>query len=547
MNSEKYTLYKNANVQTVDKENPKAESFIVKDSKFLFVGSEEDSRKKLEGKEFDEINLESNLVLPGFNDSHLHFLHYAKGLLNVNLTGTRSIDELKTRLKEKLESRDKEDNFWLEGEGWNQDYFVDEKRFPTKEDLDEVSTEIPILIMRACFHIGVLNSKGLELLELNSSNASEYGDLIEVFPNGEPNGVIKENLLENVKSKKPGFDYDLTKDILLKAQEKAFEQGLTSVQSDDFGYVPNQDFNLLFDLFKDLYEEDKLKLRISEQCLFLNVKDEEKFFNEGYHYGWGNETYRISTVKILSDGSLGARTAALRNGYNDDSSTKGIMLFTQEELDEMVLLSHENKCPVAIHGIGDRAIEMALNSIEKAKKTYPDIKLRHGIVHCQITDEELLNRFKELEVMALVQPIFIDYDMNIVSDRVGEELSKTSYAWKTMKDKGINVSFGTDAPVEPFDTMPNIYSAVTRKNITGDEEKTYLEKEKMSMEDAIYAYTYESAYASGEEEIKGTISPGKLADFIVLDKDLFNLENDKEILDTKVLETYVEGQLVFRR
>lgn len=547
MNSEKYTLYKNANVQTVDKENPKAESFIVKDSKFLFVGSEEDSRKKLEGKEFDEINLESNLVLPGFNDSHLHFLHYAKGLLNVNLTGTRSIDELKTRLKEKLESRDKEDNFWLEGEGWNQDYFVDEKRFPTKEDLDEVSTEVPILIMRACFHIGVLNSKGLELLELNSSNASEYGDLIEVFPNGEPNGVIKENLLENVKSKKPGFDYNLTKDILLKAQEKAFEQGLTSVQSDDFGYVPNQDFNLLFDLFKDLYEEDKLKLRISEQCLFLNVKDEEKFFNEGYHYGWGNETYRISTVKILSDGSLGARTAALRNGYNDDSSTKGIMLFTQEELDEMVLLSHENKCPVAIHGIGDRAIEMALNSIEKAKKTYPDIKLRHGIVHCQITDEELLNRFKELEVMALVQPIFIDYDMNIVSDRVGENLSRTSYAWKTMKDKGINVSFGTDAPVEPFDTMPNIYSAVTRKNITGDEEKTYLEKEKMSMEDAIYAYTYESAYASGEEEIKGTISPGKLADFIVLDKDLFNLENDKEILDTKVLETYVGGQLVFKR
>lgn len=547
MNSEKYTLYKNANVQTVDKENPKAESFIVKDSKFLFVGSEEDSRKKLEGKEFDEINLESNLVLPGFNDSHLHFLHYAKGLLNVNLTGTRSIDELKTRLKEKLESRDKEDNFWLEGEGWNQDYFVDEKRFPTKEDLDEVSTEVPILIMRACFHIGVLNSKGLELLELNSSNASEYGDLIEVFPNGEPNGVIKENLLENVKSKKPGFDYNLTKDILLKAQEKAFEQGLTSVQSDDFGYVPNQDFNLLFDLFKDLYEEDKLKLRISEQCLFLNVKDEEKFFNEGYHYGWGNETYRISTVKILSDGSLGARTAALRNGYNDDSSTKGIMLFTQEELDEMVLLSHENKCPVAIHGIGDRAIEMALNSIEKAKKTYPDIKLRHGIVHCQITDEELLNRFKELEVMALVQPIFIDYDMNIVSDRVGENLSRTSYAWKTMKDKGINVSFGTDAPVEPFDTMPNIYSAVTRKNITGDEEKTYLEKEKMSMEDAIYAYTYESAYASGEEEIKGTISPGKLADFIVLDRDLFNLENDKEILDTKVLETYVGGQLVFKR
>ena len=185
---------------------------------------------------------------------------------------------------------------------------------------------------------------------------------------------------------------------------------------------------------------------------------------------------------------------------------------------------------------------MSLDAIEYSKKARPDLELRHGIVHCQITDDALLERIKNLNVITFVQPIFIDYDMNIVYDRVGDELADSSYAWKTMIDKKIHVSFGTDCPVESFNTMPNIYSAVTRKNITGEEKKIYLPKEKMNMYEAIRAYTYEGAYASGEEDIKGTISPGKLADFIILDRDIFNLSSNEEILDTHVLETYVDGK-----
>ena len=189
---------------------------------------------------------------------------------------------------------------------------------------------------------------------------------------------------------------------------------------------------------------------------------------------------------------------------------------------------------------------MALDAIENSQNTYPGKNLRDSIVHCQITDEGLLDRIRDLKVLTLIQPIFIDYDMNIVESRIGKELTETSYAWKTMMDKKIPTSFGTDCPVESFNTMPNIYSAVARKNVTGKDKRVFLPKERMSMEEALKAYTIEGAYASGEEDIKGTITAGKLADFIVLDKDLFNLKDEEEILATKVVETYFDGELVYK-
>jgi predicted amidohydrolase YtcJ len=217
---------------------------------------------------------------------------------------------------------------------------------------------------------------------------------------------------------------------------------------------------------------------------------------------------------------------------------------SQEGLDELVLFAQKHNCPTAIHAIGDRAIELALNSIEKARKTGSD-NLRHGIVHCQITDKAMLERFKELDVLAFIQPIFIDYDMNIVDARVGNDLTQTSYAWKTMVDGNVHASIGTDCPVEAFDTMPNIYSAVARKNLTGAEKRVFLPQEKLSMEETIHAYTVEGAYASGEEYLKGTITAGKLADFIVLDHDLFSLSSEEEILQTKVVATIFDGKLAY--
>jgi predicted amidohydrolase YtcJ len=541
------TLYKNGNIHTMDNVNPGADTIIVNENKFAYVGTQAGAEKYMEskGKADKVVDLAGRLVIPGLNDSHMHFVHFAKSLKSVNLSGTKSIGEIKERVLERINSRDQGDKTWIEGEGWNHDYFLDEKRFPTKFDLDEVSTEIPILVVRACCHVGSLNTAGMNAFGINKETAPSYGNLIGLLPNGEPDGTIKESLLDTVKSKISTLNLESLKDIIDVAQHKALAQGLTSVQSDDVGYTPNYDYDLLFQAFRELDEVGKLHIRIGEQCSLFKKPTMEGFFNKGYKYGFGTDKYRVNCLKLFTDGSLGARSALLRNPYADDSSTKGIQMFSQEELDEVVMFSHSNNCPVAIHAIGDGAIVMCLDSIEKAQKAYPEIHLRHGIVHCQITDSHMIDRFKELGVLAFVQPIFIDYDINIIEDRVGAELAKTSYAWKTMIDKGIHLSLGTDCPVEAFNTMPNIYSAVARKNITGENKRVYLPNERLSMNEAIHAYTYEGAYAAGEENVKGTISKGKLADFIVLDKDLFNLQCDEEILDTHVVETYVDGQLVY--
>lgn len=541
------TFYKNGNIHTMEDINPLIDAFVVENDKFVYVGTEEGAKEFLKeaNKEYTEVDLNGQLVLPGFNDSHIHFVHYAKSMNSVNLTGTKSIGEIRERIKEWIDSRNLNSSTWLEGEGWNHDYFSDEKRFPNKFDLDDITGEVPTLIMRACFHIGVLNTAGLKAIGLDKESAAKYGGQVEYLPNGELNGVIKEHLLDSVKANISTLNKDSMKEIITNAQYDAFAHGITSVQSDDVGYTPNSDYDLLFQVFKELDDSGVLHLRIGEQCLLQNKSIIEEFFEKKYNYGFGNDRYRVVSVKILSDGSLGARTAALRNPYVDDPSTTGLQMFTQDELNEMVLASHSHGCPTAIHAIGDKAIEMALDSIEYAQKAYPSHNPRHGIVHCQITDESLLNRFKELNVLAFIQPIFIDYDMNIIYDRVGNDIASSSYAWKTMIDKGIHASFGTDCPVELFNTMPNIYSAVARKNISENEKKTYLLSEKLSMERAIKAYTIEGAYASGEEHIKGSISPGKLADFIILDKDLFNLDSEEEILDTHVLETYVGGKKVY--
>jgi len=539
------TLFKNGNIHTMD-EVSTADAFVVKDNKFAYVGTESGAKNFLKNQNFIEMDLKGHFVMPGFNDSHMHFLYFAKSLKNINLTGVRSIEEIKGRIKENLERREPCDDSWIEGEGWNQDFFIEEKRFPNKFDLDSVTGDIPAVIMRTCFHIGVLNSAALKRVGLNKETAKEYGDLVETLSDGEPNGVIKEGLVSIVKRHIPTIKLETLKNLMDEAQHYALAQGITSIQTDDIGYTIGN-YELLFQAFKELDEEGKLNIRLGEQCLITEIDKLKTFFKKGFNRGYGNNKYRVSCIKLLCDGSLGARTAALRNPYNDAPSTKGIETFTQDELNQLVLLPHKNNCPVAIHGIGDRAIEMALDAIEYAQKNDPAHYPRHGIVHCQVTDEGILRRIQKLNVLTYVQPIFVDFDMYIVYDRVGKELAETSYAWKSMIDKGIHTSLGTDCPVERFDTMPNIYLAVERKNTIREDKKVYLPNEKLTIDEALKAYTIEGAYASGEEHIKGSITKGKLADFILLNKDLYNLTDNEEILNTKVLETYVDGELVYRK
>lgn len=542
-------LLKNAKIATMDKENPQAEAAVIEGEFFAYVGTEEGAVQYLEerGKAAGEIvDCKGQFLMPGFNDSHMHYLHYAKAKKSaVNLSGCTSLKEVLDRMKDGFVNQyDKNSGLWLTGEGWNQDYFTDEKRFPNSKDLDTVTTEYPMILMRTCFHIAVLNSKAMELLQIDKESVKQYGVFAETYPDGEPNGVIKENVFDDIKSNLPAPGLPDLLEMMIECQEDLFAAGITSIQSDDFKYTPEGKAYEMMALIRNASEQGRLKVRMAEQALLTEKETIDEFFDvKGFDDSYGNRSFKISCVKILTDGSLGARTAYMRKPYEDDPSTCGLAIYkTQEELDDLVMKAHQNNMAAALHAIGDGAVEMCLNAIERARKEMPYLHPRHGIVHCQITDQEQIRRFKELDVIAYIQPVFIDYDMHIVFDRVGKELGSTSYAWKDYIESGVHAPFGTDCPVEDFAPMRGIYCAVTGCDTKGNGPAW--PNQILSREQALYGYTAAGAYASFDEDVKGMIKAGMYADFITLDTNLLTCK-DEEILGAKVTGTYVGGKKVY--
>lgn len=538
---------RNALIATMDCENPAAESAIAVGDFFAYVGSEQGAEEYLREhpqKDLEVLDCRGAFLMPGFNDSHMHFLHYAKSKLgSVDLRGTKSVSEVVERMKKGLEKYDPTSGLWLLGEGWNHDYFTDEKRYPTAADLDAVTTEYPLLAMRTCFHIGILNSKAMKLLGLNKAAAAKMGDFAGKNLDGTPNGVVKEHIVDNIKANLPAPDLKTLLEMVLICQKDLFARGITSIQSDDFKYTPDGCAYEMMSLLRDASEDGRLKVRWGEQALLPTKAEIDEFFDrKGCDDSYGNRSFKISTVKLLTDGSLGARTAYMRHLYADDPSTHGLPTYTQEELDAMVMKAHRNNMAAAMHAIGDGAIEMALNAIEHARKAMPYLHPRHGIVHCQITDRRQIERFKELDVIAFIQPIFIDYDMHIVFDRVGKELGSTSYAWKDYIESGVHAPFGTDAPVEDFNPMRGLYCAVTSRDLNGN--GPFLPQQILSREQALYGYTAAGAWATHDEKVKGKIKAGMYADFITIDRDLLHCP-DRDIITAKVTSAYIGGEKVF--
>ncbi|WP_462363762.1 amidohydrolase [Pyramidobacter porci] len=538
---------RNAAIATMDRENPGADSAVVVGDFFAYVGSDRGAEAYLKEhpqKDLEVLDCGGAFLMPGFNDSHMHFLHYAKSKLGaVDLRGTKSVGEIVERMKKGLEKYDPAAGLWLLGEGWNHDYFTDEKRYPTAADLDAVTTEYPLLVMRTCFHVGVLNSKAMELIGLDAAAAEKMGAFAGKNPDGSSDGVVKEHIVDTIKANLPAPELKTLLDMVLVCQKDLFACGITSIQSDDFKYTPDGCAYEMMRLLRDASEDGRLKVRWGEQALLPTKAELDEFFDrKGLDDSYGNRSFKISTVKLLTDGSLGARTAYMRRPYADDPSTRGLPTYTQEELDALVLKAHENNMPVAMHAIGDGAMEMALNAVERARKAMPYVHPRHGVVHCQITDRRQVERFRELDVIAFIQPIFIDYDMHIVFDRVGRELGSTSYAWKDYIESGVHAPFGTDAPVEDFNPMRGLYCAVTSRDLNG--EGPFLPRQILSREQALYGYTAAGAWATHDEDVKGKIKSGMYADFITVDRDLLNCP-ERDILAAKVTATYIGGEKVF--
>ena len=531
-------IYINGDIYTITQGY--VNSFVEEDGRFIYVGDQEGALSyQEEGSEM--IDLDKCFVTAGFNDSHMHVLHYGNTLTLANLANaTKSLKEILECLKEHIEIYNIPENSWVKGWGWNNDYFEDVHRFPKRYDLDQVSTKHPIVITRACGHICVCNSKALEMLGLDETLTSVEGGEFEI-ENSKLNGIFKENAIELITNGIPKPSVQEIKIMLQHAFSSLNAYGITSAQTDDFLVFGDKDHVL--EAYKQLEKEGKMTVKIYEQSQVTNLEDLKEFIDAGYSTGVGSSYFKIGPLKLLIDGSLGARTALMSEPYNDDPMVKGIKTFDQDTLNEMVDYASSNKMQVAIHAIGDQACEMVLDSYKYTLEKNPRQNHRHGIVHCQITRPDQLERFKQMKLQAYIQSIFLDYDIKIVEDRIGKKKSESSYAFKTLFDYN-HASNGSDCPVELPNVLNGIQCAVTRKTLNG--EGPYVIKEALSVEEALESYTINGAYASFEENEKGSIEVGKVADFVLLDQNPMKQDIYK-IKDIQVLKTYVDGKCVYSK
>ena len=526
----------NACVRTLDDNNSVAEAVGIEDGKIVFVGSNEEANA-IECEE--RVNLKGRLLLPGFVDSHLHMLHYAFVEKSVKLFDCKSVEEALELAKERIEKSTEQPLTWLFCRGWNEEHF-DNPRYPHKDELDALSTEIPIIMVRVCGHIAVCNSCGLERLK-KIKQFSEIERDVDL-----ETGLLKENAVQFYYSVLEAPTQEEVESYIKFSIKKLNECGFTGIQSDDLASLPGKKWRRIMDSFKALDERNEMNLRVYEQCLFERIEDAKAFIEEGFRTGQKGEFFTVGPMKLLQDGSLGARTAAMNEPYERHPENVGISIYTQEELDDLFSFFDQHQMQAAVHCIGDRAMDMVIGAIAKSPYRGQNPKGRHGIVHAQVTNPRILNAMKEQDILTYIQPVFIDLDMNMVEPTIGSHRMDKVYAWKSMLDMGIHTSGGSDAPVVSFDAMENIYFAVTMQDINGQPEGGWIPSEKMSVDEAVKLFTKNASYASYTENENGTIEVGKWADFVVLEKDIYEIDPN-EIKDTKIDMTIVAGKTVYER
>ena len=526
-------LFVNACIHTIDQANSIHQAIGIKDNKIAFLGSNAEAQN-VTAKE--TIDLQGRLLLPGFIDTHMHLLHYAYLHRFVNLNDCTSREEVIAAGKSFLDRNASHHN-WIQGWGWNQNKFTGEKVFLTKHDLDQVSTTNPVVFSRVCTHAATVNSRALEEI-LAMEEAQELMPFIDA-----KQGVLTEAAAFLHTKLLPSFTVAEIGDLLLAGQRDLNKHGITGVHSVDFMALPGNDWESVLKAYRLLAEQGKLTVRTYEQCMFNRPEAVDEFLVKGYRTGQGNELFKIGPLKLMADGSLGARTALLHEPYADDPTTCGLQVFEKDVLTELIRKAAANGMQIAVHGIGDKAIELATDILNEVNG-HQGNPLRHGIIHAQLTNPEILEKMRQGKLLAYIQPVFIDADMKITAARIGTGRMEKTYAWKTMLDLGIRASGGSDAPVEPFNIMENIYFAVTRKDRQGQPAAGWLPEENLTVDEAVRLFTMEGAYASFEENVKGSLEVGKYADLVVVDRNIYEICPD-DICNAKIVYTVVDGNVVY--
>ncbi len=515
----------------------RAQALAVRDGRIVAVGSNGDIRK-LKVSQTKEVDLGGHFVMPGFNDAHVHLASGGFEKMNVNLVGSQSLQEMQHRIGLKVNRA--APGVWIIGRGWDHTLWPGQT-LPTRQDIDVMTNGHPAIFVRVDGHIAIANTAALQAAGITGKTQPPQGGKIDLDAAGQPTGILREGAQELVFTKVPPPTQAQRREAAELALANASRWGVTSVQDnsswDDFL------------VYEELEREGKLTLRISE---WLSFKDPvSELVEHRAHHPASDPMLHTTMLKGFMDGSLGSRTAALLAPYADDPGNSGLPQYEQGPLNKMAAERADAGFQMGFHAIGDRAAQMALDAFaaaEASPKAHAPADaptprdFRYRIEHDQVIAPSQFAQYKKLGVIASVQPCHLLTDMNWAEARIGPERAKTSYPWKQFLDNGIPLAFGTDFPVEPITPFRGIYAAVTRKNEAGTRE--YYPEQKLTIEQALAAYTTGSAYAEFAEKEKGTIAPGMLADFVVLDRDLSKV-SPPEILKTEVLRTVVGGKTVF--
>ena len=513
-----------------DEDKPQTvQAMAIGSGKVLAVGSD-DEVMRLAGpktilRDLNSANT-STFIFPGFNDAHVHLGPAGRTKLNVDLTGVRSLAEMLARIQTFANAA--APGHWLTGGNWDHTLWA-KKILPTRQDLDKVTGDHPTFLGRIDGHIAIANSAALKAAGITGKTVPPQGGAIDLDANGRPTGILRESAQDLVYKVIPPPSLAERRKGDELAIADALAHGVTSVQD----FSDWQDFLI----YEQLEKEGKLDLRITEWLPFKDPLPE--LLKMRAHHDAKDPMLHTGFLKGFMDGSLGSRTAALKAPYSDDPGNTGLPQYTQAQLNRMAVERAKAGFQLGFHAIGDKAAEMALEAYSQ-----PGVSrtARNRIEHAQVVDPADIKRFKELGVIASMQPSHVLTDMNWAEARLGPRRAAYSYAWKAFLDAGVPLAFGTDYPVEPITPFPGLYAAVTRMNAAGT--KTYYAENKVTRGEALYAYTQGSAYAEFAEKSKGKLVPGYDADFILVDRDLYKV-GAPAILWTNVLETFVAGKEAF--
>ena len=531
----------------------KVTALAIANGKILAAGTDA-TILKLKGPKTQIIDLHGAFAMPGINDAHTHIGEAGREKLSVNLVGVHSLAEMQQRIRTYVATA--KPDAWIQGGGWDHTLWANDK-LPSRIDLDQVTAGHPAIFGRVDGHMGVANSAALAAAGITGDTPDPSGAKIDRDASGNPTGILRESAANALVYRKiPPPTMEQRRQSLAVAIADILSNGVTSVQD-------NSDWEDFLAL-EELEHTNKLHLRVAEWLAFdlpLPVLEQRRASHRT-----DDPLLHLTQLKGFMDGSLGSRTAALEEPYSDDPGNSGLPRYRQDKLNQMSAERAAAGFQLGFHAIGDRANDMALNAFGVADQVanYPPEPAEHGldthivtkpvqgspspaalrfrIEHAQVLLPGDFDRFEKEGVIASMQPSHLLTDMKWATDRLGSERIKSAYAWKTFLDHHVTLAFGTDYPVELINPFRGLYSAITRQNEAGTQ--TFQPQEKISLNEAIYAYTQASAFAEFREKEKGRLEPGYLADIIVLDRDITSA-TPQQLLHTKVLRTIVNGETIY--